>query len=140
MKKILFIICLFASIGLLAQTPTSIQATKTTIKSTFAMTSVTGSDTSFVLTFPMENLIKGYSIQIALTDTVETGGLGAFLYWSLDGSNYIQLGDSLAFAVSTYPLSKGWTGSVFPYTFAKIKVKKNGATDGDIKLLTRFDY
>jgi hypothetical protein len=143
MKRIFIIsVILFSWIIAIGQTPTAVSSDKTTLKSGFAITSISSTDTTFPFTYPY-GVVKAYSIHIILTDTVENtagAGVGAFLQVSNDGSNWVQLGDSAAFAKDTYPLSRFFSGTYFPYTFGRVKIMKRDAIDGDFKIIVNTQF
>jgi hypothetical protein len=136
MKKFIFILMLmaFAYVGQ-SQTLCAYGAT-TTIATTFSVSGLAGADTSIYFKFAQTDWPGGhpYSIQIVLTDTVETHAVGVYLYASNSGV-YTEIADTLSMTVSTYPLAKYFQGDNFPFNAGKIRVVKNGCTDGDLKII-----
>lgn len=134
MKRLLITFVLILAVTVGFSQVTRVGSGKTVMVATFSISGLSGDDTSFV--FAAQE-VSYWSLQTVLTDTIEgDNAVGVWLYGSNDGTSWATLTDSLSFAVTTYPQGKFFTGgSGFPYVYGKVLVKKNGATDGDGRLI-----
>jgi hypothetical protein len=143
MKKLIFIILLFA--GVCQAQEKVLQGTLKVIGPVDVAT-LTGADTLIPFQFKPSFRAEpgqpiGYSIQCILTDTVETSAIGVYLEASsmtTAADDFTVLADSLSFAYSTYPLTKYFTGSDFPFPLGGLLINKNGCTEGSVKFVIWF--
>lgn len=134
MKRILILLFTLASISIFGQAYTTVTPGRSILISNFPAASIGGTDTSFKFTFP--DGCEAYTIQVNQTDTIETlDTLGVRLYGSMDGGNWIAIGDTITFDTTTTVKYDYWTGTVFPWPFGKVELDAGIVTDGDFTIL-----
>jgi len=139
MKKILLILAVLGWFGAMAQTPTQIEKGES-ITWTVDIATLSGADTNLYWIPLRDARTKPYSVFVKVTDSLETNNAGVYLKASIDGTNYVTIGDSLLVSDSTETFhsifipSSGIAGTSFPYPYGDIYLSKGASTLGTIEI------
>jgi len=134
MKKLIFLFALV--IGLMSQTIAQRASVFPLIAGDTISTSASLDTVSKIIT-----ATAGYSaigIQVVGTRVSGTVTAKAYLYSSLDGSNYIITDSSAAFTTGT--ISYAFTKTTSPYVYYKVMVRNVGASTSTEALIVRVYY
>lgn len=131
MRKLILIA--FVLLGLAAGAQQTCWYAATTRLATVNVATLSGADTTIYFQFPNTDRAHAYSVQVHVSDTIETAALGVYLK-ATNYSTYTEIADSLSIAATTFPQAKYFAGDSFPFKTGAVTINKNGATEGTVQL------